>query len=87
MYVYILECEDGSFYTGVAKDLAKRMANHGKGSKYTRAKIPKQLVYVEESETALKREAEIKKLSRQNKEELVKADSNRISKYQHIVVG
>ncbi len=64
MYVYILECQDGSYYTGIAKDLQKRFLNHGQGSKYTRAKKPKKLVYVELPDNAYKREPQIKKLTR-----------------------
>jgi len=89
MYVYILECRDNSFYTGIAKDLAKRMTDHGKRSKYTRAKGVKKLVYVEEiaEEQAKKREAAIKKFSRQEKELLLKEPINKIKKYRHIKVS
>ena len=87
MFVYILECEDNSYYVGIAKDLQKRLTNHGKGSKYTRAKKPKQLVYVEEAENAYKREPEIKKLTRQKKIELIASDLNKIEKYRNIVVS
>ncbi len=86
MYVYMLECQDGSFYTGIAKNLEKRLSNHGQGSKYTRAKKPKKLVYVEIPENAHKREPQIKKLSRKQKKELIASPLNQITDYKHIVV-
>ncbi|MDD5427869.1 MAG: GIY-YIG nuclease family protein [Candidatus Omnitrophica bacterium] len=75
--VYILECNDGSLYTGITIDLPKRLNKHNKGlaSKYTRAKRPVSVVYTEDAanaSSAKKREAEIKKLSRQEKLELIK---------------
>ena len=71
-WVYILRCSDGSLYTGYTVDLRKRVALHnaGRGSKYTRARVPVALAYSEAAPTlsgALKREAEIKKLSRSAK--------------------
>lgn len=74
--VYILKCADGSLYTGIAKDLEKRMEMHrtGTGSKYVRARLPFTIVYTEQKRnrsTASKREAAIKKLSRQEKENLI----------------
>ena len=87
MFVYILECEDNSYYVGITKNLQKRLTNHGKGSKYTRAKKPKQLVYVEESKNAYKREPEIKKLTRLKKIELINSELNKIEKYKHIIVS
>ncbi|MHC4870937.1 MAG: GIY-YIG nuclease family protein [Planctomycetota bacterium] len=86
MFVYILECKDGSFYTGIAKDLEKRMTDHGKGSRYTRAKKPKTLVYVEEPENAYTREPEIKNLSRKQKENLLKSNKNIVAQFSHIKV-
>ena len=75
--VYILRCADGTLYTGIAPDVEKRIALHnaGKGAKYTRGRAPLELVYQESCgshSNALKREAEIKKLSRAAKEMLVK---------------
>lgn len=75
--VYILECKDGTLYTGITTDVGKRFAAHssGKGAKYTRGRRPLELVYREECgdhSAALKREAEIKKLSRKEKEKLIK---------------
>lgn len=71
-YVYMLECADGSLYTGYTNDLEKRLAAHneGKASKYTRSKLPVSLVYLEACENksaALRREAAIKKLPRTKK--------------------
>jgi putative endonuclease len=75
-YIYIIECLDGSYYTGYTIDLVERMLKHklGKGSKYVRAKGFKGLVYSEEfpsKELAMKREYFIKKSSRAYKKELV----------------
>ncbi len=75
-YTYILECCDGSFYTGWTNDLTKRIAvhNQGKGSKYTKAHLPVALIYYETFETkeeAMKREWEIKQLSRKEKETMI----------------
>ena len=72
-YVYILECSDKTFYTGFTKDIEKRIQEHNKGTggaKYTRARRPVKLVYVETCSTlpdALKREVQIKKLSHEKK--------------------
>ena len=76
--VYILRCGDGTLYTGIAADVQARLKVHrsGKGAKYTRGRAPLELVYRESCGShsdALKREAEIKKLSRQSKELLVKS--------------
>ena len=75
-YVYILECSDGSLYTGWTNDLKKRLKAHNSGtaSKYTRARLPVRMVYFEEVESksaALKREATLKKLSRAQKLSLI----------------
>ena len=74
--LYILRCADGSLYTGITTDVQRRLEEHrsGKGAKYTRGRTPLELVYREtcgSHSDALKREAEIKKLSRQAKELLV----------------
>lgn len=76
-FAYILECADGSYYTGYTNDLEKRIATHnaGKGGKYTRARLPVSLVYHECFDTkneAMSREWAIKQLSRKEKENLVK---------------
>lgn len=75
-YVYIIKCNDNSLYTGWTNDLEKRFKNHeeGKGAKYTRGRRPLELVYFEEYETkvqAMKREYEIKKMSREKKIRLI----------------
>lgn len=75
-YIYILECSDGTYYTGWTNNLELRIEAHnsGKGAKYTRGRTPVKIVYKEEFDTkseALKREIEIKKLSRLKKIELI----------------
>ena len=74
--VYVLRCRDGSLYTGITTDLAKRLRAHaaGKASRYTRSRLPVRPVYAEPQATkslALKREAAIKALSRLQKLRLV----------------
>lgn len=74
--VYIVRCRDGTFYTGIAKDLNARIASHnaGKGASYTRTRRPVRLLYQESSFTrseALLREARIKTFTRPEKERLV----------------
>lgn len=76
MFVYILQCCDGTLYTGCAKDVNQRLAKHnqGKASKYTRSRLPVELVYVEAAASkslALQREIAIKKLSRAEKLALI----------------
>ena len=71
-FVYILKCGDGSLYTGITKDLRKRFEAHksGKGSKYVRSRKAGKIVHRESFKTkskALKREVEIKGLSRLRK--------------------
>lgn len=73
--VYILECKDGTLYTGVTDRLQYRLAAHraGKGAKYTRGRAPLKLCYLEDCEdrsSALKRESAIKRLSKNEKWEL-----------------
>lgn len=73
---YMVRCNDGSLYTGYSTDVERRVKTHnsGKGAKYTRARRPVELVYVEYSKTksdALKREVAIKKLTRTKKELLI----------------
>ena len=78
-FVYILKCSDETLYTGIAKDLQRRLFEHNssnKGAKYTRSRRPLTLIYSEESQdrsSASKREYEIKKLSRLKKLELINA--------------
>jgi len=76
--VYILECADGSLYTGIARDLDSRISAHndGTGAKYTRARRPVKLLYCEPADdrsAASRREAAIKKLSRTAKLSLIAA--------------
>jgi putative endonuclease len=71
-FVYLLECGDGSLYTGITTDVDRRFLEHqnGVGSRFTRAKGAKRIVYTEEQpdrSLALKREAEIKKWPREKK--------------------
>lgn len=71
-FVYLLECEDGSLYTGVTTDVERRFAEHksGVGSNFTRAKKAKRIVYTEQHpdrSSAQKREAEIKSWPREKK--------------------
>ena len=76
-YVYILKCSDGTYYTGYTTDPKRRtqVHNSGKGAKYTRARIPVELIYTEEFDDkneAMRREYAIKQLSRAEKEKLIK---------------
>jgi len=75
-YVYVLECADGSLYTGYTTDPERRVAEHdaGEGAKYTRPRTPVELVHLESFSSrsgAMSREHEIKALSRAEKERLV----------------
>lgn len=77
-YVYILRCGDSTLYTGVTDNVERRLAVHraGKGAKYTRGRGPLELVHTEEvpdKSTALRREYQIKRLTRQEKERLIKS--------------
>ena len=74
-YVYILRCGDGTLYTGITTDVQRRLQMHrsGKGAKYTRGRGPLEVVYTEEQpdkSTALRREIEIKRLTREQKDAL-----------------
>ncbi len=80
-FVYIIQCIDGSYYTGYTNDLERRIKEHnrGKGSKYVRGKRPVTLVYARSYgyyKNALRGEREIKKLERKKKEDLVKSYAN-----------
>ena len=75
-YLYILRCGDGTLYTGIAADVDKRLAVHqsGKGAKYTRGRGPLTVVYREKCDdksAALRREREVKALSRKEKLALI----------------
>ena len=74
-YTYIVKCRDNTYYTGWTKDLDRRMKAHnsGTGAKYTRSRRPVRLVYYEAyrtKEEAMRREREIKRMSRKEKEQL-----------------
>lgn len=74
-FCYIVECADGTYYTGWAVDPEKRVKVHnaGRGAKYTKMRLPVRLVYVEEQpdrKTAMKREIQIKRLGREGKKKL-----------------
>ena len=80
-YVYILKCRDGSYYTGVANNVERRLAEHQQGltpSCFTFSRRPVSLLYHEyyrDAMTAIRREKQIKKWSRAKKEALIKSDS------------
>lgn len=74
-YCYIVECADGTYYTGWAVDPERRVAVHnkGRGARYTRMRLPVKLVYVEaqpDRRSAMKRERVIKKMTREKKQKL-----------------
>lgn len=79
--VYIVRCADGSLYTGITNDLERRLKEHNESplaARYTRMRRPVVLVHVErdfDRSTALKREAQIKRLSKANKERLFETSS------------
>jgi putative endonuclease len=75
-HVYIVRCADASLYTGIAKDLHARISAHndGGGAKYTRVRLPVELVYTEQASdrsAAQRREAAIRRLSAEQKRELI----------------
>lgn len=79
-YIYILECGDGSYYTGYTNDLTQRLRKHeeGKGAKYTRGRGPLSLVFQESFSTkqeAMRMEFAVKKLNRSEKERIIKEGS------------
>ncbi len=80
-YVYMLECADGTYYTGVTTDLERRVAEHNgeasgaKGAKYTKARRPVRLIYseiVKDRSAAQIEEAALRRLTRHEKEKLAK---------------
>jgi len=76
-WVYIVKCKGGTYYTGCTKDLENRIALHnsGSGAKYLRTKLPVKLVYAKEYhyyKNALRRERNLKKLTRKQKEKLIR---------------
>ena len=85
-YVYILECKDGSLYTGVTNDLERRFKEHQKGTAhYTSYNSPKSVVYTELFPTkseALKRESQIKSWTRRKKLALIAGDYQRLKQHE-----
>ena len=84
-YCYIVECADGTYYTGWTVDPEKRLAvhNNGRGARYTRMRGPVRLVYVEalpDRSSAMKREIEIKKMKRGMKMKLIGEESMQVNK-------
>ncbi len=80
-YVYVVECSDGTYYTGYTTDVERRVAEHNDGTaaKYTRGRRPVELRHVEchaSRSEAMQREYAIKQLRRAAKEELVQTDAN-----------
>lgn len=76
-YTYMLRCADGSLYTGWTADMGRRLRQHqnGTGGKYTRSRLPVSLLYCEKHEDrylAMSREAQIKRLTRKQKIELIR---------------
>jgi len=76
-YLYILECADGTYYTGISNDVEKRIKKHNcrQGAKYTRGRVPVNLKYCEKHNSykaAINREVEIKRWKREEKEKLFK---------------
>ncbi|MCX5782087.1 MAG: GIY-YIG nuclease family protein [Elusimicrobia bacterium] len=84
-YVYLIECENRSLYTGITDNLERRFQEHkiGKGAKYTRIYRPLKLVYFEEHKdkgSALSRESQIKKWTKQKKLALINKDFELLKK-------
>ena len=82
-YVYILECSDGSYYTGSTKDIIKRIEQHsnGHGANHTKKRLPISLVYLEEFtkvSEAFYREKQIQGWSRKKKEALIQGNFNQL---------
>jgi putative endonuclease len=87
-HVYILRCRDGSLYTGIARDVAKRLTAHaaGKGSRCVAGRRPFRLVYTEPARSksaALRREAAIKAMTRLRKLALVQSTETRRTRRRH----
>lgn len=75
-YVYILECSDGTYYTGYTNDIYRRLGEHstGRGAKYVKSRLPFKVAYLEGWDTrseAMRREIAIKKLSHKEKKEMI----------------
>jgi putative endonuclease len=87
LYVYIVECADGTYYTGYTNDLEKRLKEHNsscsRGAKYLKGKTPVKLAYVKEYnyyKNAVRAERDIKKRTRMEKEIMIKASEKLIAK-------
>ena len=81
-YMYVVECCDGSYYTGYTTDVKRRVAVHnsGKGAKYTRARLPVKLIYAEgfdSKEEAMSAEARLKRKKRPQKESFLNDNQNK----------
>ena len=81
-YMYVLECRDGSYYTGYTTDVMRRLAVHnsGKGAKYTRARLPVKLIYAQgfaSKEEAMSAEALLKRKKRPQKERFLSENQDR----------
>lgn len=84
-WAYLLRCNDNSLYAGWTVDLEKRLEQHntGKGAKYTRSRKPVQIVWAKKFDTrneAMGQEAQLKKMSKKQKEILVESDPYNITK-------
>ncbi len=80
-YTYLLECADGTLYCGYTNDLERRVRTHneGKGAKYTRSRLPVKVVYYEtfqDKSEAMRREAQIKQMTREQKRALILRGGN-----------
>lgn len=80
-YIYIVRCSDESLYTGITRDVASRITQHngGEGAKYTRTRLPVELVYMEKANSrsaALRREYEIKRMRSAGKRGLIANNNN-----------
>lgn len=85
-YTYILECADGTFYTGSTRNLEKRVWDHqnGQGGKYTRERLPVELVYCEQHHhigEAYQREKQIQGWSHKKKQALISGDFNQLIEF------
>ena len=81
--MYILQCKGGTLYTGWTNDFEKRLATHssGKGAKYTRGRLPVEPVYLEylpDKIYATRREKEIQKMTREQKQQLIESEFNQL---------
>ena len=84
-YLYVVECNDSTLYTGYTNDVERRVAVHnsGKGAKYTKARVPVTCVFHQQFETkseAMKAEYAFKKLTRKQKLDYIRSYTNEISK-------